>query len=640
MFRPLVMSEAVLYHDYRSGSFQDFSQKGNDGTPSNVNFTGNGLQTENGYIEIDDNSTLDITGPITLAAFIKTTESAGSIISKYSASDNNRSFVFAVSAGKLQLIASGNGTESPGVGGTALVNDDLWHYAAVSYHPSTNSIQFYIDGVLDRDTTLTVTGDAIFSGSSDVRVLSTVNGGAVPLNSGIKCAMIFSSSLTATQHSQLYGYLSDICFDKKPKLVSYTDLKISPTETGLVAGWNMKPVNDKIIDQTSNANDGSLIDGPLYQKTLLGDSLLFNGVNSYINCGNDSSLQITGNLTISCYIKTTVKGDRIVSKDDGTNRNYLLRIDTTTGRPEITIFRSNTPYTIEAASKNVDDGLWHHIVAVNDGSDLKIYVDGELDGTNVGGGGAIDNDTVDLEIGRYGTGGGSEYFDGNIVAPKIYNEAKDLAWVESEYKRMKPVLFKTSNGAYESINNQTEVLENTPFKISSGAWKVENEVINGIDTKVYECITAGICYIPTAEFGQTPKESAKGGFEFYINKGASNTPRVDFINDIVGITDSGNGYQFLIDSTEVVEVRELNSGSPTSKFATNASFINAEEWYKINIDVTNLGSFTTSINDTVVSPLASGSNPFTDTTNTESNFLRCDFDAGDKIALIVKTLIV
>ena len=54
-------------------------------------------------------------------------------------------------------------------------------------------------------------------------------------------------------------------------------------------------------------------------------------------------------------------------------------------------------------------------MGVNDGTDLKIYVNGVLEGTNVGGGGTIDNGTHKFEIGkRGGTLAQRGYWNGNI----------------------------------------------------------------------------------------------------------------------------------------------------------------------------------------------------------------------------------
>ena len=153
-------------------------------------------------------------------------------------------------------------------------------------------------------------------------------------------------------------------------------------------------------------------------------TLSFNGTSSYIDAGNDSSLQITGSITLSAWIKTTqTTNGWIIAKDDATNRNYAILVANVSGimRARFYIVKSGTVTPVTSTTINVGDGNWHHVVGVNDGTDLKIYVDGNLESTNNGGGGTIDNDTVNLEIGRRGDN--QYFFDGQIDEVAIWDRA-------------------------------------------------------------------------------------------------------------------------------------------------------------------------------------------------------------------------
>ena len=52
--------------------------------------------------------------------------------------------------------------------------------------------------------------------------------------------------------------------------------------------------------------------------------------NDYIDCGDDTSLDITSAITISMWIKPDAVNDQVnpIGRDDGTNRNYYLYFDT------------------------------------------------------------------------------------------------------------------------------------------------------------------------------------------------------------------------------------------------------------------------------------------------------------------------
>jgi len=150
-------------------------------------------------------------------------------------------------------------------------------------------------------------------------------------------------------------------------------------------------------------------------------SFSFDGVNDYFSSGNPTELQITGNLSISFWFKTSSASNmRIAGKDGGSasNRNYTTIISS--GLVGFKIYKSDTGASVFTTG-TYNDGNWHNAVAVNDGSDLKIYIDGSLKNTNSGGGGTIDNDTVDFEIGRMGNN--TKFFNGNLDEVSIWNSA-------------------------------------------------------------------------------------------------------------------------------------------------------------------------------------------------------------------------
>jgi hypothetical protein len=59
-------------------------------------------------------------------------------------------------------------------------------------------------------------------------------------------------------------------------------------------------------DLSGNFNSGSLVNGPTFS-SINGGNIVFNGSNQFINCGNNSSIQITVG-TISAWIRTTSPG--------------------------------------------------------------------------------------------------------------------------------------------------------------------------------------------------------------------------------------------------------------------------------------------------------------------------------------------
>ena len=158
------------------------------------------------------------------------------------------------------------------------------------------------------------------------------------------------------------------------------------------------------------------------------EAMSFNGTDQYVNAGNDTSLQITGALTLSTWFKSSYSGSnnqRIISKDSNTSRCYMTQLDGS-GNAQFYIWSSNSGKSAVSTGTDYRDGNWHHIVGVFNPNaintqKLAIYIDG----VNVGYGSTadttIDNDTVDLEIGRKQDN--TLFFNGSLDEASVFNTA-------------------------------------------------------------------------------------------------------------------------------------------------------------------------------------------------------------------------
>ena len=152
-------------------------------------------------------------------------------------------------------------------------------------------------------------------------------------------------------------------------------------------------------------------------------SILLDGVDDFVDCGNPISLQITGNITLSAWIKTssTSAYEMAIGKEGVASgrRSYMLYRSGSNAK--FFIHKGGSPQTVTGTS-TINDGNWHHILGINNGSDIKIYVDGTLENTNVGGGGTIDNGIDNCYIGRRGgTFAQRGFFEGNIDEAAVWN---------------------------------------------------------------------------------------------------------------------------------------------------------------------------------------------------------------------------
>ena len=159
------------------------------------------------------------------------------------------------------------------------------------------------------------------------------------------------------------------------------------------------------------------------------NSFEFDGSTDFIDCGNGASLQITGALTISAWVKMSLTADAqtpILSKDNTTQRCFALwGCIFGVNNPRFIIFNNNTPTRVNATT-NIKDNNWHHIlVSFIPSTSLSIYVDGVQEGINTTSiPSSIDNDAINFEIGRLST---FYHFEGNIDEVAVWNSDQSAA---------------------------------------------------------------------------------------------------------------------------------------------------------------------------------------------------------------------
>jgi hypothetical protein len=180
----------------------------------------------------------------------------------------------------------------------------------------------------------------------------------------------------------------------------------------------------------------------------------------------------------------------------------------------------------------------------------------------------------------------------------------------------------------------TAALSNTPFIIQSGSFRVVMDTIETQDVKVIECVTAGVLYMPSSAFLQTPTEAAFGDWEIWINH--ANAPNTD----IIFVSSAGQalsnaaqlGYGLRVNSAESVEIREATGGASTELIGTADAYITAGEWVNYRVTRDSLGVFSLYVNDTLAT-VNVGTNPSApDLSVTTSPYFTMNLGVGDKVA--------
>ncbi|MHC4174492.1 MAG: LamG domain-containing protein, partial [Planctomycetota bacterium] len=192
----------------------------------------------------------------------------------------------------------------------------------------------------------------------------------------------------------------------------------------LVGYWKFDETSGTTAqDATGNGNDGTLNGDPQWVAGKLGGALEFDGDGDYVDIGNDPIFNITGQITVACWIKVnqfTDSWQAIFTMGDDSWR--LQRQTTTDNLCWACTGVTGTPGNWWLhGDVNVNDGEWHHAVGVYDGSKYYLYVDGDLD-VSKDTSGTMSTSTYPVFIGANAQQSGRE-FDGLIDDVRVYKRA-------------------------------------------------------------------------------------------------------------------------------------------------------------------------------------------------------------------------
>jgi hypothetical protein len=169
-------------------------------------------------------------------------------------------------------------------------------------------------------------------------------------------------------------------------------------------------------------NSGSLVNGPTYDPAN-GGSIVFDGVDDLVNCGNNSSIQIIGDMSILAWIKvidfTNYNGIAGKTASNGVPNPYDYYLFQSSGLPSF--LRGNgSGYVTSTATNPPSIGVWQHIAVTMLGTQVIHYLNGSSNGV-----GTISiattNGADNLMIGNRTDN--IIDFKGNISIVQMYNRA-------------------------------------------------------------------------------------------------------------------------------------------------------------------------------------------------------------------------
>lgn len=186
-------------------------------------------------------------------------------------------------------------------------------------------------------------------------------------------------------------------------------------------------------DKSGYGNNGTLINGPGFDSSN-GGSIVFDGVNDFVNFGN--ILSNLSNITYEIWFNTTASSayDALIEKDRSPWMSAGLQLREGKATWVVGNF-PGTPYSTDVTSSlSYNDGRWHQAVGTYNRNTINLFVDGVLQATT-GSTAAIVYSTAAFKIGFHAES--FSYFDGKISKASVYNRALTPQEVLQNYNATK-----------------------------------------------------------------------------------------------------------------------------------------------------------------------------------------------------------
>jgi sialidase-1 len=165
------------------------------------------------------------------------------------------------------------------------------------------------------------------------------------------------------------------------------------------------------------------MNGPIWVSGHTGTALSFDGVDDYVLVPDDDALDLAGDFTISVWLRwVNYNNDAdILRKGSAGTAAVHYKIEMKYNRIRARLVGEGRSTTLSDNQTNRNDGLWHHVALVREGSESRLYVDGVLIDTSGSDVGDMSN-SANLVFGAKDTGN-DDFYDGSMDDIHLYGRA-------------------------------------------------------------------------------------------------------------------------------------------------------------------------------------------------------------------------
>lgn len=341
---------------------------------------------------------------------------------------------------------------------------------------------------------------------------------------------------------------------------------------------------------------------------------VFNGSTSNGYVTNDSVLNFTDNLTVSCWAKSdltniTSQADTLVSMFEDTGNLEVWRMEISTGEKlRFQVGNSGgTGATIETADSAYPIDTWTHYAATFDGGVVKLYINGELQSSSESSAHAtsLNGRSAPLILGAfYWTGGGGSFqeWDGSLRNIRVYKGdssplsnsqiVRDMIETRSQprfegqtviasYDLVKDTLDRSGNSLNAQNNNISFTKKTVPASLDIGTDLGEDGVVQKtvkFDSGEWGAVFDGSSYMIVKNREKLKIKEKPFSIECSVKTSDTGSNTI-----LSKYQTSGNlrSYSLNIESGKIVFHSSSNGTAVVS--STGSDTINDGSWHKIKV---------------------------------------------------------
>jgi hypothetical protein len=180
-------------------------------------------------------------------------------------------------------------------------------------------------------------------------------------------------------------------------------------------------------DSSGKGNHGTLVGGTTWTTGEIGGALDFDGNDDYVDCGNDGSLDLTGDLTIALWFyadeavwSQTAHQPFISKRDTYASMDWELFYHKNNSNIELWYGNWGGNRLFDALNVSPSTRTWHHLAVTRSGNAWTLWLNGQNQGTENRDGAMPTGDSI--RIGIMGADS-THHFNGRIDEVRLYNRA-------------------------------------------------------------------------------------------------------------------------------------------------------------------------------------------------------------------------